>query len=261
MLATASSKSYQYSVLSQVPDSKSQIPHKQQVIKKVAPVSAKKVVISSKDVSSPREGKDGTRKHASDPKHLPDSKSQIPDKKQGITKEVPAGAKKVAIFSKQVSLPCDGKLVSAKQSSNGMPKLPSKTKLSSLSIPGHVNTRRFSEIIIPEGNGSCQIEPSGRQEKIQDENPNGNADTERRSLRRVVDEKLNETKPESEKVVLRHQDVEGKKDVQSLLNNVIEETASKLVQTRKSKVKALVGAFETVISLQDAKSSATTSAQ
>lgn len=54
-------------------------------------------------------------------------------------------------------------------------------------------------------------------------------------------------------VVLRHQDVQEKKDTQGLLNQVIEETASKLVETRKSKVKALVGAFETVISLQEGK--------
>ncbi|CAN1163022.1 hypothetical protein LINPERHAP2_LOCUS24797 [Linum perenne] len=60
---------------------------------------------------------------------------------------------------------------------------------------------------------------------------------------------------DSEKVVLRHQDVDGKKDGQGLFNNVIEETASKLAETRKSKVKALVGAFETVISLQDGKPS------
>ncbi|CAA6657434.1 unnamed protein product [Spirodela intermedia] len=39
-----------------------------------------------------------------------------------------------------------------------------------------------------------------------------------------------------------------------LFNHVIEETASKLVETRRSKVKALVGAFETVISLQEGKS-------
>nr|GMC59456.1 titin homolog [Ipomoea batatas] len=59
------------------------------------------------------------------------------------------------------------------------------------------------------------------------------------------------------KVVLRHQDVQqGKKDAQGLFNNVIEETASKLVETKKSKVKALVGAFETVISLQEKKPSA-----
>lgn len=64
-------------------------------------------------------------------------------------------------------------------------------------------------------------------------------------------------KTNSEKVVLRHQNVAGKKEVRSLFNNVIEETASKLVVTRKSKVKALVGAFETVISLQDAKPAAT----
>ncbi|CAO2826834.1 unnamed protein product [Amaranthus hypochondriacus] len=55
-----------------------------------------------------------------------------------------------------------------------------------------------------------------------------------------------------EKVRLRHQEASGKKDDVDL-NNVIEETASKLVKTRKSKVKALVGAFETVMSLHDRK--------
>lgn len=58
---------------------------------------------------------------------------------------------------------------------------------------------------------------------------------------------------EAPAVVLRHQDVQDKKDTQGLFNLVIEETASKLVETRKSKVKALVGAFETVISLQESK--------
>jgi Plant calmodulin-binding domain len=54
-------------------------------------------------------------------------------------------------------------------------------------------------------------------------------------------------------VALRHQDSPQEKNgaAVSLFNHVIEETASKLVETRKSKVKALVGAFETVISLQD----------
>ncbi|OWM74786.1 nucleolar protein dao-5 [Punica granatum] len=62
----------------------------------------------------------------------------------------------------------------------------------------------------------------------------------------------------STKVILRHSDVQEKKDAKGLFNNVIEETASKLVETRKSKVKALVGAFETVISLQDTKPAANT---
>ncbi|KAL6281385.1 hypothetical protein ACE6H2_018266 [Prunus campanulata] len=66
---------------------------------------------------------------------------------------------------------------------------------------------------------------------------------------------LNGTDTSPEKVVLRHQDVKGRKDVQKLFNNVIEETASRLVESRKSKVKALVGAFETVISLQDTRPS------
>lgn len=57
----------------------------------------------------------------------------------------------------------------------------------------------------------------------------------------------------TEKVVLRHRNLERAKNVRCLFNNVIEETASKLVESRKSRVKALVGAFETVISLQDSK--------
>lgn len=78
----------------------------------------------------------------------------------------------------------------------------------------------------------------------------------RRSFeKRELDDDINDASPGSEKVVLRHQDMLGKKDAQGLYNNVIEETASKLVESRKSKVKALVGAFETVISLQESKPS------
>ncbi|PHT30563.1 hypothetical protein CQW23_29868 [Capsicum baccatum] len=66
-----------------------------------------------------------------------------------------------------------------------------------------------------------------------------------------VDGEKSNTIPISGKIILRNQDVQEKKDVQGLLNNVIEETASKLVKTGKSKVKALVVAFETVISLHN----------
>lgn len=64
--------------------------------------------------------------------------------------------------------------------------------------------------------------------------------------------KMNAGEGKREKVVLRHRKVETKKKLQTLFNNVIEETVNKLEEVRKSsKVKALVGAFETVISLQD----------
>ncbi|KAI3873720.1 hypothetical protein MKX03_029450 [Papaver bracteatum] len=46
------------------------------------------------------------------------------------------------------------------------------------------------------------------------------------------------------------QDAKGKKETQAY-NDVIEETASKLVEKKKNKVLALAGAFETVISLQE----------
>lgn len=75
----------------------------------------------------------------------------------------------------------------------------------------------------------------------------------RRFKKREVDNGENGSSPNSEKVILRHQDAQEKKDSQGLFNNVIEETANKLVESRKSMVKALVGAFETVISLQETK--------
>ncbi|WZZ37923.1 hypothetical protein YC2023_034182 [Brassica napus] len=61
----------------------------------------------------------------------------------------------------------------------------------------------------------------------------------------------NSDEGKQEKVVLRHRKVEEKKKMGTLFNNVIEVTVNKLVEERKSRVKALVGAFETVISLQD----------
>ncbi|KAB2610346.1 hypothetical protein D8674_018378 [Pyrus ussuriensis x Pyrus communis] len=89
------------------------------------------------------------------------------------------------------------------------------------------------------------------------DNQNVKAVSLRRSFKkRGVGADIVGTEPGAEQVVLRHQDVQGKRDEKGLFNNVIEETASKLAETRKSKVKALVGAFETVISLQEHKPSA-----
>ncbi|GMN42157.1 hypothetical protein TIFTF001_011385 [Ficus carica] len=91
------------------------------------------------------------------------------------------------------------------------------------------------------------------------DNQDADADARRRRYKNREEVDDDGTETSAVKVVLKHQDVQGKKDAQGLFNNVIEETASKLVETRKSKVKALVGAFETVISLQDKKPSANTS--
>ncbi|XP_027358379.1 uncharacterized protein LOC113867323 isoform X2 [Abrus precatorius] len=99
-----------------------------------------------------------------------------------------------------------------------------------------------------------------RRAKVSAEKANVKGNAQRKSFKRRdgagADSNGATTGPE--KVVLRHQDMQDKKDAQGLLNNVIEETASKLAETRKSKVKALVGAFETVISLQEKKPSANT---
>ncbi|XP_043704163.1 neurofilament heavy polypeptide-like [Telopea speciosissima] len=119
--------------------------------------------------------------------------------------------------------------------------------------PRKLTFRRGSVVNIQtENNGPRRLK--FRQGRLLGEN-DGKGGIGRRSFRRRRDGDTDGTRPESEKVVLRHQDVQGKKNAQGLFNNVIEETASKLVETRKSKVKALVGAFETVISLQESKPS------
>ncbi|KAF8037362.1 hypothetical protein BT93_B0312 [Corymbia citriodora subsp. variegata] len=93
-----------------------------------------------------------------------------------------------------------------------------------------------------------------RRPRLLGENQIGKGDAARKSLRRKdIDSVESKSSIKSEKIVLKHRLVEKRENARSLFNNVIEETASKLVETRKSKVKALVGAFETVISLQDTK--------
>ncbi|CAK9186040.1 unnamed protein product [Ilex paraguariensis] len=72
------------------------------------------------------------------------------------------------------------------------------------------------------------------------ESEDDKGDTRRRKFKkRGVDDETNGTKSSSGEVALRHQDVQGRKDALGLFNNVIEETASKLVESRKSKFKAL----------------------
>ncbi|GLU01173.1 hypothetical protein SLE2022_184950 [Rubroshorea leprosula] len=65
-----------------------------------------------------------------------------------------------------------------------------------------------------------------------------------------------EAKPETVNVTSKLQTVaaQGKKESPTAYNDVIEETASKLLEKRKNKVKALVGAFETVIDYETAAS-------
>ncbi|KAJ6846621.1 uncharacterized protein M6B38_282440 [Iris pallida] len=91
--------------------------------------------------------------------------------------------------------------------------------------------------------------------KMAGENQNASSLGWRRSFRKKDMGGTDSSHPNSEAqmVILKHQATLKKKDAQALFNHVIEETASKLVETRKSKVKALVGAFETVISLQESK--------
>ena len=86
------------------------------------------------------------------------------------------------------------------------------------------------------------------EEEVDDEGSQKRADDDEERQKNVVEEE----KPKAENPALSKQQssANGKKDSQ-VQNEVIEEFASKLLEKRKNKVRALVGAFETVISLQE----------
>lgn len=91
-----------------------------------------------------------------------------------------------------------------------------------------------------------------RHQEALDEDQNGISDTECISLRKISSDGLvYETNSETQKVTLKHQEMEEREETWALVNDVIEETANRLVRSRKSKVKALVGAFEAVLSNPD----------
>ncbi|KAI3777533.1 hypothetical protein L1987_47333 [Smallanthus sonchifolius] len=104
---------------------------------------------------------------------------------------------------------------------------------------------RSGTILSPESENNSLIELQfAKGKELENETEEG----EHISLRRLSsDGVVYVSESVSISVDLKHQEMEEKKAA-VLANNVIEEAASKLIQTRKSKVKALVGAFETIVS-------------
>ncbi|MED6221117.1 hypothetical protein PIB30_051256 [Stylosanthes scabra] len=92
-------------------------------------------------------------------------------------------------------------------------------------------------------------------DNLKDINAPANVTTEKYSPAR---EEVEGPKPGSEEEVLLRPPSVEKKVNRRLYNNVIEETATMLAEVRKSKVKALVGAFETVISIDSRRQSRST---
>ncbi|KAG8388724.1 hypothetical protein BUALT_Bualt02G0155100 [Buddleja alternifolia] len=131
-----------------------------------------------------------------------------------------------------------------------------------LSAENRINaTTRDRRVVIPEEKDSSYPRKlkfwKGKILEIQ----NANDDyMEKKRLRKVVcDGKLVHMNDGFIRAALRRQGMQTRNSPVGLMNSVIEETATKLVQMRKSKVEALVGAFECVINLQDTETSRTTS--
>ncbi|KAK7388897.1 hypothetical protein VNO78_23724 [Psophocarpus tetragonolobus] len=152
-----------------------------------------------------------------------------------------------------------GKVIELQPQSNNIPR---RLKFRPARILGDdmwrdINGARKRGIVYNKVGGSGEINGANtKSEKV-----GGKLHSVEGSKRRIIVErkvggdrsKIEGSKSGSETVVLKHQNVEGKKQNPRLYNNVIEETATMLAELRKSKVKALVGAFETVISLDSAR--------
>ncbi|CAN7069088.1 unnamed protein product [Brassica rapa subsp. trilocularis] len=112
---------------------------------------------------------------------------------------------------------------------------------------------RKGKVLEPKQEDSTPTSIKFKKRVVQEPKLRSDGNKKKKSLKKDVGKvsSYNSGEGKREKVVLRHRKVEAKKKLQTLFNNVIEETVNKLEEVRKSKVKALVGAFETVISLQD----------
>ncbi|KAL7115013.1 hypothetical protein ACP275_04G157500 [Erythranthe tilingii] len=123
-------------------------------------------------------------------------------------------------------------------------------------------TRGGRVIITPEETDSSPRKLKFRRGKVLEARNGGEGSVTEKGLRRVgSDREFVHKKNDSAKGSLRRQGIEWKNmnTNTGLYNIVIEETASKLVKMRKSKVEALVGAFEKVIKIHDYESSRTSS--
>ncbi|XVF35742.1 hypothetical protein REPUB_Repub18cG0172500 [Reevesia pubescens] len=88
-----------------------------------------------------------------------------------------------------------------------------------------------------------------KQLESRQENDEGSEQGLESSKEEIVEREVEESKAKAANVVAKSQAQTGygKKESPTPYNDVIEETASKLLEERKNKVRALVGAFETVI--------------
>ncbi|GAB2289690.1 hypothetical protein Dimus_023998 [Dionaea muscipula] len=120
--------------------------------------------------------------------------------------------------------------------------------------------RRGTGVVLPSPNNGPEKLIFKRGKMLLSENEGCGA-AGRRRFKEKESLSNDQSESEAEKVVLRHQETCGTGKGSSFnINNVIEETASELAKTRKSKVKALVGAFESVMSLKNHNKLVATSA-
>ncbi|XP_010541537.1 PREDICTED: serine/threonine-protein phosphatase 4 regulatory subunit 2-A [Tarenaya hassleriana] len=114
----------------------------------------------------------------------------------------------------------------------------------------HKMEESSGEVAATDVKEAASLKESTEEEKANDteqenETESSNVKEETSETKEVVAESPEATK---------RQVVQGKKESPSAYNDVIEKTASKLLENRKNKVKALVGAFETVIDYETAAS-------
>lgn len=114
--------------------------------------------------------------------------------------------------------------------------------------------RKQHQTTVPQEGSQSMEKGRFRRGRIVAGSEEDNQRLEKRRFRRgrIIDSSNPKSKPEN--VNLRHQELQARKASEEwMLNHVIEKELNKLAPVRKSKVKTLVGAFETVISLKESE--------
>lgn len=109
---------------------------------------------------------------------------------------------------------------------------------------------KVERVVMKENGASPRQQKIKREKALGIENGPGSMS---KGLRRVVSDghSIHDEKDESMRVALRHQAMGGDNTCPDSMNTVIDATASRLAWMSKSKVKALVDSFETLVNIQD----------
>ncbi|GKC96176.1 ribonuclease H-like domain-containing protein, partial [Tanacetum coccineum] len=171
-----------------------------------------------------------------------------------VNRDVSAGSN-AGIKKKEIKLRAESLKATKSRSAKKVAPLKDQIRMQK-SEPKQTSSDKVQTQALQDGEAESESEPFscndiGEEESLITYTVNGRSDEELPENSTIMPTVIESSHASSDKEVSEVSLIAlpEKKDAHGLLNNIIEETAIKLAESRKSKVKALVGAFEIVISL------------